>query len=377
MLMSACCAGTAQQVPRASEPRTGIFGRVLDAETREVVRRAAVKIYTAEDQWDELTDGDGRFRFSESLVPGDYTLIAHRDGYTNRAYTLDRPDFESPKELLIEVHRQGVITGRVVDILGQGLQGAKVEALRSQAAGGSLEVAGTADTNDLGEYRVSGLDLGTFQVRATYREGRSSELDPMPVMIATSYYGGSERPAGVAVRAGSVLTGIDFVLNPLRPVTVRGTLRSDAGVLADPATLWIMGQAGEGGHSVSARNGTFEITDVGPGSYTISAQTSDKTNPMFGLVTVGVRGADVDNVELVLQPMPRIDAEIRVEGGYSADLKRGAVYFTRSSQLTAWNMEIGHPDKDGKFSVALIPGRRACRAARVFTFSRGFRKAGT
>jgi hypothetical protein len=355
LLVFVCHAAAAPQTPHASDPRATIFGRVLDADTHETVRRVAIKIYTSNAQWDELTDGEGRFRFP-GLVPGGYTLVAHRDGYTNRAYKLERSDFVNAKELRIEVHRQGVITGRVLDGLGQALQATKLQALRPRSAAGTLDVVGTAETNDLGEYRLSGLNPGTYRVRATYREGGSSEFNPMPVTIATSYYGGSERPMDVTVKVGSVVTGIDFVLDPVRPVTVRGTLRSDAGISADPATLWIMGQSGEGGHNATARNGMFEIPDVGPGTYTISAQTLDKIDPRFGFVTVEVRGSDVDNVNVVLRPIPRIDAEIRVEGEHPADLKFGSVYFTRTSQLTAMNMEIGTPDKDGNFSVALIPG---------------------
>jgi Carboxypeptidase regulatory-like domain len=359
ILVLASYAAAASQTPHA-EPRAIIFGRVLDAETREAVRRVAVKIYSSKDQWDEYTDGEGRFRFS-GLVPSDYTLITHRDGYSNRAYKLERSDFEDQKELLIEVYRQGVIAGRVADSIGQALQGATIQALTSRAASGGLDVVSTVETNDLGEYRLSGLDPGSYPVRATYREGRGSEFDPMPGTIATSYYGDSERPADVVVKTGAVLTGINFVLDPARPATIRGTLRLEAGVAADPATLWIMGQAGEGGHNATARNGKFEITDVGPGTYTISAETLDKAAPKFGLAAVEVRGADLDNVEIVLRPMPSIDAEIRVEGGRSRDLKFGSVYFTRTSQLTAMNMEIGHPDQEGKFSVALIPGEYSLR----------------
>jgi hypothetical protein len=242
-----------------------------------------------------------------------------------------------------------------------GLQGAPVQVLSSRTAGGSLDVVGTTDTDDLGDYRVSGLDPGTYQIRATYREGRSSEFDTMPLMMATSYYGGFEKPAGVAVGVGTVSTGIDFVLDTVRPVTVRGSLRSETGMLANPVTLWIMGQAGEGGHNATGENGKFEIADVGPGSYTISAQTLDKAASAFGVVTVDVHGADLDNVDILLRPIPRIDTEIRLPPGVSADLKTGLVYFTRSSQLTAMSMEIGHPDRDGKFSVALIPGEYSLR----------------
>jgi hypothetical protein len=89
VLMSACCAAEAPQTPLTSEPRIRVFGRVLDAERHQVVRRAAVKIYTSKDQWGEITDSEGRFRFTE-LAPGDYTLIAHRDGYTNRVHKVER-----------------------------------------------------------------------------------------------------------------------------------------------------------------------------------------------------------------------------------------------------------------------------------------------
>jgi len=316
----ACCAAAAPQAPRAAEQRANVFGRVLDAETHAVVRRAAVKVYTSKDQWDVFTDDEGRFRFSE-LTPGDCTLIAHRDSYSDRAYKVERSDFEEQKELLIELHRQGVIAGRIVDGFGQAAQGANVQALSARSGGEGLDVVGSAETNDLGEYRLSGLDPGTYQVRATYREGRNDEFDPLPLTVATSYYGGAEKPAGIAVKAGSLITGIDFVLNPARPITLRGVLRSETGVLADPATLWIMGQSGEGGRNATGRDGKFEIADVGPGTYTISAQTLDKTAPLFGIVTVEVRDAELDGIDLMLRPAPRIDAEIKEEGGGVGDLK--------------------------------------------------------
>lgn len=218
----------------------------------------------------------------------------------------------------------------------------------------------TTETDDLGGYRLSGLDPGTYRLRAVYRDGRASEFDPTPLTMASSDYGGSETPAEIVVKPGSLSTGIDFVLDPVRPVTVRGTLRTETGVLTERVTLWIMGQAGEGGgeggHNGSGADGKFEIADVGPGTYTISAETLNKTAPLFGVTTVEVRGEDIDSVHLVLRPIPKIEGEVRVEGGGSAKLNLGSIFFTRTDQVTPMSMQIGRPDQDRRFTIALIPG---------------------
>ncbi len=337
----------------APQPAGGIFGRVVNAETREPVRRAAIKVYTSKAQWDAITDGEGRFKFPD-LERAEYSLLAHRDGYTDRAYIVERSDFDEHKELPIELRPQGLITGRAVDEPGQALASVRIEALASR--GGRSEVVGWAETNDLGEYRLSGLNPGTYQLRATYSEGGKSEFDSTPVTIASAYYGGRDKPAEITVKSGSVITGIDFTLNPVRPATVRGTLRTETGALTERATLWIMGKAGEGGGNSSSENGKFEIADVASGSYTISAETLDKTEPLFGITTVDVSGADVDAAEIVLRPIPKVEGEVRVEGGGPTDLRPASVYFMSKERVTALPMQIGQLDENRKFIVALIPG---------------------
>ena len=256
-------AAGAPQAATAPQPNSEIFGRVVNAETREAVRRAAIKVFTSKDQWDQITDGEGRFRFS-GLARGEYGLAVHRDGYTDRAYTVERSDFDQQKELPIELRPQGVITGRAVDAFGQALQGAQIQALGARARGGEIDVINSTVTNDLGEYRLSDLDPGTYRLRAVYREGRSSEFDATPLTSATSYYGSSEKPSEIAIKAGTVTAGIDFTLNPVRPAIVRGTLYAENHVFTETATLWIMGTAGEGGHNDTGKDGKFVITDVGP-----------------------------------------------------------------------------------------------------------------
>ena len=346
-----CHIPAAMQVISAAPPNAGIFGRVVNAQTREAVHRVAIKVYDSKAQWDEFTDEDGRFRF-QKIPPGNYYLIAHRDGYSDRSYIVERSDFDAQKELPVELHPQAVITGRVRDPLGQWLQSAHIEALRG-ATTGKADVLASAETNDLGEYRLSGLDAGTYRLRAVYREGREDELDPTPLTIASSFYGGSERPAVISVRSGSVTDGIDFILNPVRPVTVRGTLRTDAGPFADHVTMWIMGRSGEGGHNASGADGKFEIADVAPGSYTVSAHTLDKIAPLFGMATVEVHGDDVDSVQIMLRPEPFVEGEIRYVDGAASVPDPGSIFFMRADRTTPLPMEIARPDAGQRFRVAL------------------------
>jgi hypothetical protein len=334
---------------------TGLFGRVVDAQTHEPVRRAIVKIYTSKQHWDEFTDGDGRFKFPP-LARAEYTLVAHRDGYSDHAYKVELSDFDNPKELPIELAKQGLITGKVVDGAGEPLERAGIEALNTRASGAQVQAAVSAETNDLGEYRLSGIDPGTYRVRATYRAGRDHELDSTPLTMATAFFGSAEKPIEIAVKSGSVTPGIDFVLNAVRPATIRGTLRTDAGKLTEPVTIWILGQAGEGGHNGSGRDGAFELRDNGPGVYTVSAHTLSKTARLFGSTSVTVRESDVDGVEIILRPTPKLEGQFSVTEGNFADLKIKSILFLCSTPARGVCIESAPLGPDGKFGLSLNPG---------------------
>jgi hypothetical protein len=326
----------------------------MNAQTHEPVRRAVVKVYTSKNQWDEFTDGDGRFRF-RSLVRSEYTLIAHRDGFTDHAYKVELSDFDNPKELPIELLPQGLITGNVIDDRGAPLERARIEALNVGVSGGQVQAAVWAETNDLGEYRLSGVDPGTYRLRATYRAG-GDEFDSAPRTMATAFFGGSEKPAELAVNPGSIAPGIDFVLIAVRPATIRGTLHTEAGVLSEPVTLWIAGQAGEGGHNGSGKDGAFQIGDVGAGTYTVSAQTLSKTERLFGTVSVNVRESDVDGIDIMLRPSPRLEGQIRVEAGTALKAKIESILFHSQTPGIGVGMESAKPDENGTFVLSLNPG---------------------
>ncbi len=303
----------------------------------------------------ELTDGEGRFKFPP-LKRAEYGLATHRDGFTDRTYKVELSDFDQPKELPVELFPQGVITGKVVDGYGQPLQDVRIEALPVLPGKTNPQVDTGESTNDLGEYRVSGLNPGIYKVRATYRDGRESEFDSTPITTASSFFGDAAKPTEFTVKAGTVIAGIDFVLNPVRPVSVHGTVRTEQGQPVDRATLWIASSDG-GGHNGSAEDGKFEISDVSPGRYTISAETLDKTMPLFGAGSVEVRGEDVSGINLVMHPTPKIEGQIQVAGGGDdANLSKVQIMFLTRDRTQLMPMVLEHPDNAGAFGVALRPG---------------------
>jgi hypothetical protein len=334
--------GAAQQT--ASVPTAAIFGRVVNALTHEPVRRASVKIYTSKDQWDEITDGEGRFKFPP-LKRAEYGFMAHRDGFTDRTYKVELSDFDDPKELPIELLPQGVITGKVVDGSGQPLQRAEVQALRADQAGGSEW------TNDLGEYRLSGLDPGSYRIRVTYREGRETELDLTPITTASA-----TKAAELAVKPGALISGVDFVLNPVRPVSVRGTIHTEAGQPVERASFSLAGPNGESSGPGNIDAGKFEIPDVSPGSYTIFAKTFDKTAPLFGSVKVEVHGEDVSGIDLTMHPSSKLEGRIQVEGGNVDTLSSVQILFIPPDRTQMMSMQFPRPDNVGAFTAGLNPG---------------------
>ena len=128
----------------------------------------------------------------------EYTLVgAPRWAHRSRLQA-QLSDFDDPKELPIELLKQGLITGKVVDGSGEPLGGARIKALNTPT-GRIADPSGSAETNDLGASIGFGIDPGTYRLRATYRAGREHELDSTPLTIATAFFGSAGKPIEIAV----------------------------------------------------------------------------------------------------------------------------------------------------------------------------------
>jgi hypothetical protein len=368
-----------------------IRGQITAAETGKPLRRAQVQL-TAE--FDYLspprtasTSSDGRYEFRD--VPrGRYTLRVQRSGYIALTYGQRRPGEQSrPLELAADevldkvdfaLPRMGVISGRVVDELGDPVIGVSVWALRPRYFEGRrrlVPAAGSVRTDITGHYRLLSLAPGEYVVMGATRETWPLDTDPKQVLgYAATYFPGT--PAGesaqrIKVAAGRETPGIDLTLVPGRTSVVSGTAVGIAGLPLAGETVTLQQEIGgstslTGAPVASAKvapDGTWTFADILPGEYRVSIRT-----PALGRQpaqqahrTVAVAGADVSNVALVAGAGATVRGQVVTDDGspLPADLEKMQVrpsFDPVNRAVTA----LPHPDNgrirsDGSFEVTGVP----------------------
>src|SRR4029453_17502699 len=124
-----------------------------------------------------LTDESGAFEFT-GLPAGRYTVTASKTGFINLSYGQRRPlqagtplqleDGQQLKGIDFRLPRGSAIAGRIADENGDPLPGTLVQAMRFQTNQGirQLVPAGTAQTDDRGQYRLWGLNPGDYFISA-------------------------------------------------------------------------------------------------------------------------------------------------------------------------------------------------------------------
>ena len=128
-----------------------------------------------------VTDQDGRFAFPR-ILPGTYRVDAQKTGLVSLSQS-DRPTTidvvaDRTSELRMQMQKGAAITGRVLDPSGEPLPDVSVMVMHHVDRPGGmpsrlLPAGGQGQqTNDLGEFRISGVPPGEYFVVAMPR-GRS------------------------------------------------------------------------------------------------------------------------------------------------------------------------------------------------------------
>ena len=382
---------------RDNSAKTGtarIRGRVVAADTGTPLRKAQIRAIAPELRENRLaiTADNGTFELTE-LPAGRYQLTASKGSFVQLQYGQTRP-FEAGKPVEIAdgqtieridfaLPRGALVTGRVIDEVGEPVTDVQVAALRYQFVQGQrrLVPAGrTATTNDIGEYRIFGLPPGQYYVSATLRS--NNPLDTAAADrsgYAPTYYpsapnvGGAER---LNVDLGQMRAAIDVTLSPARMARITGTVvDSDGKPMAN--SVLVMAQV-EAGLSATAGaqvrpDGSFTIGSVSPGKYTILALNPQAILGGGGsaeLVTadVTVTGEDINGLQIAGVKSAAVTGKVVLPQAAGGGVRLSSIQLMTASVKTELSVGLGggglvKVNDDGTFEMKVQPGQRLIRVA--------------
>ncbi len=338
------------------------------------------------------TDLDGSYVFT-GLLTGQYRLFANKPGYLGIELGQRRPREpglpirlnagDTLEKVDIVLPRPSAIVGRIVDENGDPIEGASVRALRAEFVRGRrrlVEVGAARLTNDLGGYRIYGLQPGRYVVSAVVGQ----ILFPGPAMAdlrgyAPTYFPGTpnaREAATVTVDISQDAPGIDFALAPVRTARVSGKAFSAAGEPINGGILLSPSQR-SGGVAMQAGartrpDGSFEFTNVAPGEYVLQVyrgRVNASTEGEFASQFVTVNGTDVPNLVVHTTPGAPLTGRVTLVGGGA--LRPGDIDLVPvpvdldSAPLNGGGSIRAAIRGDWTFTMAGLSGSRRLRLARA------------
>src|SRR5579872_1312557 len=372
--------------PTKPEDLCSVEGQVLNALTGEPLKKAQITMSKDGDPGTEhgtATDAGGRFVVPD-LDPGRYFLSANRNGFAPAQYgargansggtPLSLTAGQHTRDVVLKLTPHGVIAGRVLDEDGEPVERVQVNMLRYQSFRGKRQLVprGWSMTDDLGEYRIFGLETGKYYLSAKYQqrnfmaaEDRTAGGKPDEDYVPT-YYPGTNDPAGavaVDIGAGTILSGTDITLRKARTVRVRGRVTNAAGeglpnnvmVRLMPRENLYAGFFANQMARVRKQDGTFELRGITPGAYTLVVQWWDEGKGSTVRQPVDVGNNNIDNVSLLLMPGLDLKGQIRVEGP-PGGVQLDSLHVTIEPQGF---LPMGQPNsavkQDGSFTLENVP----------------------
>jgi hypothetical protein len=330
----------AQQASAKPSELCSVEGVVVKSTTGEGIKNATVQLSPiggGQQAYSTLTEKSGRFIIRD-IAPGRYRIRAGGSGYTQQtsgksrgstqARILDLAPGKDMRGFTFRLVPPGVITGTVYDEEGDPVTLAQVKALRVAGSGTrrQLSDAGSAQTNDLGEYRIWGLQPGQYLVAATYQHPQTDSGEHTDEVSLPTFHPSAPDPSQatvIEVQAGAEVSGADVDVGEAHAVVVRGRVVVDGPVnlLRRINVLLSPHASSQGGYSfsdysapVQNDSGDFEVRGVPPGSYMLSASCSDGKRQLYGRIPVEVSGGNLDGLVLVLGNPMELPGRFRVEG---------------------------------------------------------------
>jgi len=281
------------------------------------------------------TDATGRYEFA-NLRAGRYSLNAQKGSYVGLQWGQQRPnepgkplqilDAQTIEKVDFSLPRGGVITGVVVDEFGEPTADVMVSPERYRFIQGRrrLEPTGRfARTNDIGEYRLFGLPPGQYYIATRLQDFQIGDSDERSGYAPTYYPGtGSAADAQrVTVGVGQVITDINISLVVTATARVSGLVVDADGKPVHSGVVAVMQRSGGsilGGMGGQIRpDGTFVVSNLAAGEYTLEANTGDGTERQWAKASITVAGEDVSGLRLAVVRPAVANGRIVSDTGFS------------------------------------------------------------
>jgi hypothetical protein len=319
-----------------------------------------------------LTGAAGAFSFS-GLPSGQYQILSvSRRGYASLAPGAVAPiSIGTGQDILnvkITLQRFGAISGSIEDDEGNGLEGVPVQAFASSYAQDVRRflIAGTAVTDDRGQYRIFDLPPGNYVVRAASRLSLSSRVirvhsDRVDRTYSAVYYPNSQRlndASPVRLTPEGEIPGVNFRLHSSEAYHIRGRVAGEAPLVG---TVWLRscgeGLLGEPLDQISGQlqaGAMYDLGGITPGEYCVGFQTNDVPTK-YAEVRVAVKSEDVGPVDLIPRALADIPGNLTSERSEAIDFSRVSIMAQRMDGVGGrFSSKV---DERGKFSLSnLKPG---------------------
>jgi hypothetical protein len=203
-------------------------------------------------------------------------------------------------------------------------------------------VSGTSITNDLGNYRIYGLNPGRYYVAGAYR----SELGYAAVYFPNVQE--ASRAVPVDLPPGGEVVGLNLTVSEIHALKIHGTVHSVSGlsvkgiiIVAAPCDAGPLNRATT---TVQKSDGAFELHYLSPGCYILAADSFGGGIRYSARVPITVADHNIEGVKLSLVRPVQMTGRVRIDGTAEFPFRQVIVNLeARRSKLTA----SGAPSEDG------------------------------
>ena len=258
-----------------------------------------------------IVSDDGKFEFV-GLPAGKYSLSGAKRGYASAGY--DQHDQYSTaivtgagldtENLVLKLAPTAVISGKVLDEVGEPVRNASVSLYRDNHFEGAhqIQMSNGVQTDDLGNYEIDKLTPGTYFLAASaepwyavhphYEPNRPAAVDPsLDVAYPVTYYSDVTDPDSatpISIR-GSEHLQLDVHFNPVPSMHLIVHLAASG---AAPLPYPRLEQQAFGS-SVSGSNG--EVRMITPGTWEVTGLPAGRYNLRIG---GQAKGSEISGIDL-------------------------------------------------------------------------------